>query len=506
MASPEQPNSTVPVDIPNGDSVPPEAPQPHEKAEDEYQFNLPVDENNKAKVLKIYSIARPHMRAFHFAWLSFFLAFFGWFALSPLQAQIRDNNTWLQGIRFKYQNIVAVAGTIFMRLLIGPVCDRFGPRFAQSSLLGVFSLPVFLVGTARNYASWTTARFFIGFIGATFVVTQFWTSIMFAPTIVGTANATSAGWGNLGGGVTNVIMPLIRRGISRSLGNVTDAQDKVDDTAWRIAMVIPGAALVIVAVSLWFLADDLPEGNYRDLHRSGKKEKTNPFKAMGRAAGNWRVWILFILYAGCFGIELIMNANLATYFSGNKGREPFTLNERTAGVVAGVFGLMNLFARSIGGIGSDFFSHRYGLRGRLWWFFVVQFTEGCFFVGFSQAKVIAAAIPLLIMFSLFVQMSEGATFGIVPFVDPEITGAVSGIVGAGGNFGAVAGGFLLNPSIEGGMSRGFRNLGFIVIATSFLVGLLYWPQYGGMFCKPSDNAGKVVEEDDEKEDDQITSS
>ncbi len=45
-------------------------------------------------------------------------------------------------------------------------------------------------------------RLAIGVIGASFVITQFHTSVMFAPNVVGTANATVGGWGNAGGGVT----------------------------------------------------------------------------------------------------------------------------------------------------------------------------------------------------------------------------------------------------------------------------------------------------------------
>lgn len=468
-------------------------------------FDLPVDANNRATSLKIWKFSRPHMRAFHFAWSSFFLAFFGWFALAPLQGKIRDANDFLKGSNFKYQNIIAVAGTIFMRLLIGPVCDRFGPRLAQATLLGVFSLPVFLVGTARSFVTWSIARFFIGFIGATFVVTQFWTSVMFSSNIVGTANATSAGWGNLGGGVTQVVMPQLRKAVSAARG-LTAAQDKLDDTSWRIAMVIPGIALVLCAAGLWFLSDDLPDGNYRELERTGQKEKTNPFKSMLRACTNWRVWVLFLLYAGCFGVELLMNGNLANYFRGNRKtvgttvtyREAFRLTEGTAGLLAGLFGLMNLFARSLGGIGSDVLAKKYGLRGRLWWFFIVQLFEGIFFVIFSRMTTIATAIPTLLCFSLCVQMAEGATFGIVPFVDPPATGAVSGIVGAGGNFGAVAGGFLIQSGVNKGISTGFRNLGFLVIASAFLIPLLYFPKYGGMFCPPSKDAGDVVEDVAEK--------
>ena len=56
--------------------------------------------------------------------------------------------------------------------------------------------------------------------------------------------------------------------------------------------------------------------------------------------------------------------------------------------------------------------------------------------------VLALAIGTLIVFSLFVQMSEGATYAVVPFINKRALGSVSGIVGAGGNFGAVMFGFL----------------------------------------------------------------
>ena len=52
------------------------------------------------------------------------------------------------------------------------------------------------------------------------MITQFHTSVMFAPNIVGTANATVAGWGNLGGGVTQVVMPLLFSGfLSMGVGS-----------------------------------------------------------------------------------------------------------------------------------------------------------------------------------------------------------------------------------------------------------------------------------------------
>jgi NNP family nitrate/nitrite transporter-like MFS transporter len=39
-------------------------------------------------------------------------------------------------------------------------------------------------------------------------------------------------------------------------------------------------------------------------------------------------------------------------------------------------------------------------------------------------------------------MSSGATFSVVPFINKRALGSVAGIVGAGGNAGAIAAGFL----------------------------------------------------------------
>ena len=56
-----------------------------------------------------------------------------------------------------------------------------------------------------NYAAFVTCRCAIGFSLASFVSTQYWTTQMFTPKIVGGANAITAGWGNLGGGITQVV-------------------------------------------------------------------------------------------------------------------------------------------------------------------------------------------------------------------------------------------------------------------------------------------------------------
>jgi NNP family nitrate/nitrite transporter-like MFS transporter len=61
---------------------------------------------------------------------------------------------------------------------------------------------------------------------------------------------------------------------------------------------------------------------------------------------------------------------------------------------------------------------------------------------FSRMRGLYASIPALMIFGLFVHMAAGATYAVVPFVNRKALGSVAGIVGAGGNAGAVLSGFL----------------------------------------------------------------
>ena len=57
-----------------------------------------------------------------------------------------------------------------------------------------------------------------------------------------------------------------------------------------------------------------------------------------------------------------------------------------------------------------------------------------------------AVVALLFCFSVCVQAAEGLSFGIVPYISRPALGVVSGMVGAGGNGGAVA---MLNLFFKG---------------------------------------------------------
>ncbi len=387
--------------------------------------------NGKATQIKLFSFEAPHMRTFHLSWMAFFLCFFGWFGIAPLMVVVRDE-LGLSQTQVGNIIIASVFITIFARLLIGWMCDRIGPRITYSGLLILGSLPVISIGLSNSYESFLICRLLIGVIGASFVITQYHTSVMFAHNVVGTANATTAGWGNLGGGVTQMVMPLIFSGFL-FLG-LSDGQ------AWRWAMVVPGVAMMIMGIVYLKFTTDVPEGNFSELKKNQREaEKKQSWKesAFMEAVRDYRVWALFLIYGACFGIELTINNIAAIYY-----RDNFDLSLRAAGLIAGLFGLMNIFARSMGGYFGDMFGVRFGLKGRVMFLFVVLLFSGLVLMLFSRMTVLPLAIAVMILFSLLVQMSEGATYSVVPFVNKKAIGAVSGIVGAGGNAGAVAAGFL----------------------------------------------------------------
>ena len=430
----------------------------------------------KAVRIRLFNFSTPQMRAFHMSWFAFFLCFFAWFGIAPLMKVVRDEMALTQS-QIGWLVIGSVAITVVARLLIGWLCDRIGPRRAYTWLLVLGSLPVMGIGLAQDFQTFLVFRLLIGIIGAAFVITQYHTSVMFAPNVVGTANATTAGWGNLGGGVTQLAMPIVLGVLT--VGAYVPFTDirflpglgLSDDVGWRVAMVLAGLMCAAVGVAYYFLTQDAPEGNYRELRAAGKLAPRKSVKgSFAAAARDPRVWALFVVYGACFGIELTVNNVLALYFL-----DYFAFFEsmsamqavQWAGAAAMLFGLMNVFARTLGGACGDLFGRRWGLSGRVRWLFIALFAEGLALMFFSQMSVLVAAIPALIVFSLFVQMSEGATFSVVPFVNKKALGSVAGIVGAGGNAGAVAAGFLFRGAIP--WPTAFLVLGALVTAAAFLV-------------------------------------
>ncbi|NHZ90506.1 MFS transporter [Massilia sp. CCM 8733] len=412
----------------------------------------------KANTIALFSIGTPQMRAFHLTWMAFFVCFFAWFACAPLMPIIKGE-FGLTLAQVANINIAAVAITILVRLIVGPMCDRFGPRKAYTGLLLLGAIPVLGVAASQSYESFLFFRLGIGAVGASFVITQYHTSVMFGPKVVGTANAAAAGWGNAGGGAAQALMPLLvgallMLGVSEALG-------------WRVALLVPGVLMIVMAGLYWKFTQDCPQGNYDQMRAAGipieggkaGHAPAGGWESFKAASANHRVWLLFVTYGACFGIEIFIHNIAAVYYV-----DHFKLSLKEAGMAAGSFGLLALFARALGGWVSDKMAIRGTINSRVTLLFVLMIGEGAGLLWFAKADGVAFAVIAMLVFGLFTHMACGATYALVPFIDSRALGGVAGIIGAGGNVGAVAAGFLMKGT--GDISQTLTILSGLVLLSA----------------------------------------
>ena len=560
------------------------------------QFVLPVDKEHKADICNCSTLcvtANPHMRAFHTSWFGFFSSFYSTFAAASLGAYIIPDLD-LTEEEWGLSGVMAVMGTIAFRLAMGWICDKFGARKGLGYLLFGTMPAIVIMMFVQQAWQFILLRCVIGFSLATFVACQTWCAQMFAKKVVGIANATAAGWGNLGGGVTNLTMPYVFLLMMSFTG-------ENESLSWRLSYIVP-LILHFLGGCFVLTARDLPDGNFKELELSGAKQKTDSGVVLKVGCSNVNAWIFTATYGMCFGVELTMNNVAAKYFYTYHGLTPLL-----AGICASMWGMMNLFARSIGGWISDWANKKFGMRGRLWACWIVQTLEGvlCILMGsvtlgldaphadsvgtrkvdawvnmgndplrgaidgmpngwvnlrnqsaacgmsegrmlgeaivesggdedalsilacntlnwkltepwraclqlgdevkavlrqtappaeggpadlecISNADQLATVMIVIIFFSGCVQAAEGLHYGIVPYISRSALGVVSGMIGAGGNAGAVIVG---NIFFTGNFrtDQGIINMGWFIIGVTALIPFMYFggntSDSGGMFFK-----------------------
>ena len=424
------------------------------------------------------------IKILHLTWMAFFISFMIWFNHAPLMLMIMES-VHLSEAEINIILLLNVASTIPARIAIGIVVDRFGAKISYSTLLGLCSLPCFAFAWADSFEQLAWARFFLGFIGAGFVVGIRIIGDWFPSSQVGVAEGIYGGWGNLGSAAGVIALP----GLAVLFGG---------EQGWRYAIAATGLLALVYSVIYYRNVEDTPpDCPYLKPKRSGAMEvssiqdlflyivTTLPLYA-AMSLLTWRLWmpetglitdvwmlainviiwllffthaykivdinaerlsrpiasihrysfkqvtILSLAYFMAFGSKLAVVSMLPIFFFTTYSEtHPITMVD--AGLLASSFIWMNLIARPAGGWISDKIGRKISL-----FMAMAGLALGYYSMSFiSNDWSLSAAVIVTVVCSVFVQAAEGAVFAIVPLIKRDVTGQIAGIVGAYGNAGAI---------------------------------------------------------------------
>ncbi|KAG7391768.1 High-affinity nitrate transporter 2.1 [Phytophthora boehmeriae] len=454
--------------------------------EQQQLYNLPTDPKqfDRATTIRPCSMMRPHMRIFYLSWMSAITGFFGWYAIPPLMPIIKVHLGLTDG-EVLNSDIASTASTIFSRIASGPLLDRFGPQVVQSYVLWLGCIPIICAAFVNSATMLLVVRFFIGLVGCIFVTSQYWTTITFARNVAGTANAVTGGLGLSGIGFAFLVIPFVFKGIQS--GGVSE------DMSWRLAIALPVVLMLIAGTVIRFAVDSCPTGDFEELKETKRQRAqqtaTHQSNAISQQANTGllnsfkivlsdkNVLVMVMHYAACFGTELQLNNMGALYFNKEFLKDGCIdssfcslLSTTSAATVASSFGLMNMFARALGGLASDAVNRRLGMRGRRYTQFTLLCVLGSLVLVLSKTHSLGACIALYVLVAIAAQATGGSTYGIVPYLNEQHTGTVNGLVGAGGNFGGATFGIIFR--ITGSYNTGMFYMSMFIFGCALLTPLL----------------------------------
>ncbi|MCL1467048.1 NarK family nitrate/nitrite MFS transporter [Argonema galeatum] len=465
-------------------------------------------------LLEMWSL-KGRFKILHLTWFAFFLTFVCWFNFAPFATTIGKELN-LEDAQIKTLLICNLALTIPARIIIGMLLDKFGPRITYSILLMFAVVPCLATAMSQNFSQLVISRLLMGIVGAGFVVGIRMVSEWFPPKDIGIAEGVYGGWGNFGAFGAEFALPTIALSASFLAGGSTN---------WRLTIALTGIVAAIYGWIYYNNVEDTPPGvAYRKPKRSGAIEVTSARSYYAMLVSNfglifalcllaWRLaqpkihflnneglliawfllgwlfvyqtikaWhvnkevvegkktyspseryefrqvaILEMCYIVTFGSELAAVSMLPGFFE-----KTFSLEHVVAGMIAACYPFLNLVSRPSGGLISD------KLGSRKW---TMTILAGCVGVGYLMAHFINASwsIPMAMAITMFcayfAQAGCGSTYAIVPLIKKEITGQVSGNVGAYGNFGGVV--FLTIFSLTDAPTL-FTTMGVSALVCAFL--------------------------------------
>jgi len=427
--------------------------------------------------MDLFAFGRTEIMALHKTWIAFFITFYVWFNMAPLASTIMKD-TGLTLDQLKILAICNVALTVPMRVVVGMLCDRIGPRRTFCIVMWAMAFPCMYFAFASTYLEMLVSRLILSAVGTGFVVGIAMTSLWFKPRDAGFSQGVEAGLGNWGSSLAAITMPLLALTVLDS---------------WRWAIASSGIVMFLYGVYYWFGITDGPKGTIRPVSRKAQAIEVSTWGdlvlailwtipiwgvlsllvRMVTSKGYITVDMSYILYTVIavmvayqvfnlikvnvpilnkgvpeddkyrftqvgtlnasyivtFGAELAVISMLPMFF-----QKTFEMTPVMAGLFGSMFAVLNFFSRALGGYVSD----RTPTRKLAHLIYLAGVTAGFILMSMitPQWPLILAVLVVFIC-AMFVTGGCGTTFALIPFVKRRITGNVAGYAGAYGNVGAV---------------------------------------------------------------------
>ncbi|KAF9045791.1 MFS general substrate transporter [Hymenopellis radicata] len=409
--SPQEPQSTLAIRQPPSFSL-------------SHLWSAPIVNpvNLKSYTLPIFNLRSSYAWTLHLSWLDFFVAFLSWFAFPPLIPEAIRVDLQLTPNQIANSNIVALTGTLVVRIFVGPAVDRFGPRIVMAVLLLLGAIPSGLAGTVTSASGLYAVRFFIGILGGTFVPCQGNASRDLYSNIVGTANALVAGWGNAGGGATYAIMVSLYENLRRQTGM---------HKAWRVAFAaVPVPVLIFVAGITLLFGSDHPAGKWSQRHDA---VELPPRHAATDSIANVKKDSTVVTE-----VDVAINESLTRESAKEILINPLTYLPALAYMTTFGFELAvdSILAEVIlGGLVADLLYARFGVQAKKYFCLILGILQG--FLQGSASSDLAVMMVLIVFMAVTCEMGNGANFSLVPHCNIYNNGVMTGIVGAFGNLGGI---------------------------------------------------------------------
>lgn len=342
------------------------------------------------------------------AFLYFDFSFMVWTILGPLSAHIKEAlhlSDQQTGLMVAVPNL----GGAFLRIALGMLVDRLGAKSTGilAQLVIIVALSFGWVAGVSSFGAVLLLGFTLGFAGASFAVALPQAGRWYPASLQGTVLGL-AGAGNMG----VVLDALAAPRLANAFG-------------WRAVF---GLALIpAIAVLAAYAAFS------REAPGEVKRRRLADYWVLLRDRDtHWFCFFYTITFGGFAGLA----ATLVMYFKGEHG-----LTKVQAGDWAALCTFVGVMLRPIGGSLAD----RLGGTRSLTLCYVIA---GTMLMLVSRANSLAVSIVLFVLALAALGAGNGAVFQLLPQRFGRELGLMTGLVGAGGGFGA----FFLAASL--GWSKG----------------------------------------------------